>query len=459
MDRIVILQVTYSPLVQRLIKIPTAEEWERFKTYTRRVVELHVGGTFGWGVSSETISFLGMQSAVDPLWAGLTSLRLHEPGWETVAFALAFLSPKIQVLSLILPRDTSILLHPILSVASDRCHSIQKLVLDIVVDDSHSAHKVGGLISACRDTLRILDIRSPYRTEYLPIIADLPQLRVLCIERARFLGGVPFDCFPALEEFTFPHLQEYQAGYSQGCQIGYFLKRLGTRRLKVAKIYSTATVGFEELVRGLSRFSTSLRDLEITAITSLNLPSYPCCRLPVMSLRNVQLWCLPWEVTSHKPCPLLLSDETVAKLGAVMPNLTHLTLGNPTCPELQCITFLSLVSLSETCRNLETLEIKVDLRTMVAPPLSVSESKSVGTGAISDKTGDHPCKLRRLVVGSSTLPDLPESGWIVTAGLRGIFPSLREVEGCGPGRSKWEQVCENIRMFRQVLRTVGSLGA
>ena len=108
------------------------------------MVELHVGGTFGWGVSSETISFLGMQSAVDPLWAGLTSLRLHEPGWETVAFALAFLSPKIQVLSLILPRDTSILLHPILSVASDRCHSIQKLVLDIVVDDSHSAHKVGG---------------------------------------------------------------------------------------------------------------------------------------------------------------------------------------------------------------------------------------------------------------------------------------------------------------------------
>ena len=112
-------------------------------------------------------------------------------------------------------------------------------------------------------------------------------------------------------------------------------------------------------------------------------------------------------------------------------------------------------------RHLETLKLKVDFRTMVTPSLSFSGGNDVGTGAAPDETRGRACKLRKLVVGSSILPNPPESGWIVAIGLGKIFPFLTEVEGFGRGRSncKWEQVGGYIRMSRQVLRIVGNSGA
>ncbi|KAF9778937.1 hypothetical protein BJ322DRAFT_1024796 [Thelephora terrestris] len=437
--------------VYRLIKIPTTKEWKRFKTYTGRVAELHVGDPPGCQeVSSATISFLVAQSTVDPLWPGLTSLRLYEPRWEMLVSALAFLSRKIKAFTLVLPQDTSILLHPILSIASARCHEVQELVLDTVVEGPHSIDMVGGLISACKDTLRTLEIRSPFETEYLPIIANLPRLKILRLEKAgSFSCDIPSDSFPVLEEFTFSGFQERR--------IEIFLKLLGTAGLKVAKMYSHVTIDFEKSIAALSRFSASLEDLEITAITSLDLVRVPAFRLPFTNLRNVRLRCLHREVALLGSCTLRLSDKAVVDLGAAMPNLTHLTLGNPICPGLQCTTFLALVGLSKTCRELETLEIKIDFRTMVAPSLSLSETKEVETPV---ETQGHGCKLRKLVVGASILPaPSEESGWIVAAGLGKIFPSLTEVEGRGNfGRGKWGSVDRNLRMFRQVLRTVGIQG-
>ena len=449
---------SHSPLVQRLTNIPTSGEWERFKTYTARVVELNIGGVCALGAGSleaspETISFLGMQSTVDTLWPRVTSLILaSRSSWDAVASSLAFLSPKIQSLALILPQDTSVLLQPILSIASSRCHQVHELVLDIVVGDSHSAHRVGGLISACRDTLRTLEVRSPYKTEYLPIISNLPQLRTLCLQSPSLPCRIAFGSFPVLEEFTFKHLQ--------GCRIEHFLKSLGTTGLKVANIYSTDAIDLRKSIAALSRFSTSLRDLEITGITSLDLASVPTPRPPFTNLRSVRLSCHPWGAI-HKSCTLRLSDEAVAELGETMPNVIHLTLGDPACPNLRCATFLSLVSLSKTCRGLETLKLKVDFRTMVTPSLSFSGGNDVGTGAAPDETRGRACKLRKLVVGSSILPNPPESGWIVAIGLGKIFPFLTEVEGFGRGRSncKWEQVGGYIRMSRQVLRIVGNSGA
>jgi len=138
-----------------------------------------------------------------------------------------------------------------------------------------------------------------------------------------------------------------------------------------------------------------------------------------------------------------------------MPNITDLYLGSTFCPNLQPTTFLSLVSLSKTCKDLESLTIKVDFQTMIAS--SLDESEDDGADATVDGTqgnaGDG-CKLRDLNVGLSTLFDHPESGWIVAIGLGKIFPSLSYVMGYGPSYFKSEEVGRNIKTLRRVLRTV-----
>lgn len=409
------------------------------------MVDLHVGKAFSGEVSSETVSFLGMQSTLDPLWPRLTSLRLpNRPGWDSVVPTLAFLSPKIKIFSLILPRDTSILLQPILSTASDRCNWVQELELDVVADDPQSAHCVGGLISACRETLRTLEIHSPFRLEYLPIIANLPQLRKLRLERVCFPADIPFGGFPVLEEFTFLRFQ--------GRRLQHFLKRLSTTNLTVAKIYSTDAIDIKKSMSALSKYSTTLRYLEISAVTCLDLFRVALPRPIFRNLKRLHLRCFRWGDAFHGACTFRPSDEAIAELGASMPNLTNLTLGNPTCVHLQCVTFLSLVSLSKACRDLDTLEIRVDFQTMIAPSLPAYEDARMNW--VSDETWEDCCKLRKLVLGLSVLPDHPESVWLVAVGLGKIFPSLSEVEGYGTERSRWEQVGRNVGMSRRVLRAV-----
>lgn len=415
------------------------------------MVELCVGRVFSGEVSAETVMFLGMQSALDPLWPRLTSLKLsNRPTWDSVASTLSFLSPNIKVLSLILPRDPSILLQPILSTASGRCHAVQELALDVVTDDIHSAHWVGGVISACRDNLRTLEIHSPFRVEYLHIIANLPQLRMLRLERAQFPIDIPLGAFPALEEFTFLRFQ--------GRRLQHFLQRLCTTNLKVAKIYSTDAIDIKKSIKALSKFSTSLRFLEISAATGLDLLRASVLRNLFTNLKYLHLRCFRYGDVSHNACTFRPSDPAVAELGSAMPNLTYLTLGSPTCTNLQCVSFRSLVSLSRNCRDLDTLEIKVDFQTMVSFPFLPPKREDAETNSSCDGTeasGDGCCRLRKLILGLSVLPDRIDSGWLVAVGLGKIFPGLSEVEGYGSERSRWDQVGKNIRNSRHVLRAVG----
>jgi len=434
-----------SPHVQRIIRAPTPNEWERFRRYTARVVELSVWRTFEREVSSETISFLGARSTLDPLWPRLTSLRLGGGlGSDAVTSALGFLSPKITKFTLILPRD-NILLQPLLLTASDRCRRIQELTLGIVTDSSHSAQEVGGLIYACRDTLHTISVRSP-RAEYLPVIANLPRLRSLSLDGVDFPCDLPLNAFPTLEEVRFTKFH--------GQQLQHFFNRLCTAGLKVVEIRGIDTVAPEELMAAFSRFSATLMILQISPVSDVDLPSGVVPRL-FASLKSVHLGCSCCMYYGQAQCASRLTDQTIAELGAAMPNITYLFLGSPRCSNPQRTTFLSLVSLSKTCKDLESLAIKVDFRTMIAP--SLDESEDDGVDATVDGTqgnaGDG-CKLRELNVGLSTLSDRPESGWIVATGLGKIFPSLSKVEGYGLLRPKWEEVERNIRMLRRVLRTV-----
>jgi len=63
------------------------------------------------------------------------------------------------------------------SIIADGCRRLQELALSVDSFDTRSNNAVGEMIIACRDTLRTLDIRSPFiAAERLPIVANLPQL-------------------------------------------------------------------------------------------------------------------------------------------------------------------------------------------------------------------------------------------------------------------------------------------
>lgn len=318
-------------------------------------------------------------------------------------------------------------------------------MLDVPAGDPYPAHEVGGLISACRDTLRTLEIKSLIRTEYLPTIASLQQLRFLKLEKAHFPCDLPPNTLPSLEEVTI--LRFY------GPRLQYFFKSIRTNDLKVVKIYGIDTIAFKKTITAISRFSGSLTVVEISAVENLDLPSVVTPRLLFANLRTLYVGCLRWDVGLRRgPCAFRPTDQAIADLGAVIPNIARLTLGTLSCNTLPCATFLSLVSLSRTCQDLETLEIKVDFQTMITPSLDVNWDTE--TGANFDVTQGSACKLRSLVVGFSTLPDHPESGWIVAVGLAKIFPSLSDTFGIGLDRNKWEKVGRNIGMLRRVLCTV-----
>ena len=432
------------PLLQCVIRAPTTDEWERFRRYTARVVELYIGGWRFAEVTPETTSFFGVRSTLDPLWPKLTSLRLTDGlCWAAIPSALTFLSSRITTLTLTLPRDDNILLQPILSIATDRCRWLQELVLDVVTLDSDSTNAVRGLIIACRNTLHTLDIRSSFKGVYLPIIANLPRLRNLRLWAAHNSCDLPSNAFPSLEEVIILRFR--------GQRVQHFFERLCTTSLKAVKIHGTDVICFGESIAALSRFSASLEVLEISGVENLNLPSHVVPPLLFTSLRTLYVGCLLWgDGAHHGPCVFEPTDQAIAGLGAAVPNITHLTLGSPTCPNLKCVTFLSLVSLSKTCRDLETLMIRVNFRSMVVPSLCWSEGFQ--TGATFDGPQGSGCKLRKLVVGLSTLPNHTDSGWVVAIGLGKIFPSLSEVVGLD--QDDWDIVRRNIGTLRLVLHTV-----
>jgi len=139
--------VLFTFKIQSITQTPTAGEWERFRRYAARVVDLVIGARdiLQVDVSPEAMSFLEMKSGFDPLWPRVASLRLLvETTWDVARSTLASLSPSVTDLTLSLPRENSVLLQPILSNFSDGCHGVQSLTLDIVVGDSRSAHEVGG---------------------------------------------------------------------------------------------------------------------------------------------------------------------------------------------------------------------------------------------------------------------------------------------------------------------------
>jgi hypothetical protein len=401
------------------------------------VVELWAGMVPDGRVSFITIASLGMESARNPLWPKLVSLRLSNEYTEAfVASVRTFLSPKVKSLALFMPRaqDARIFIPPIVPIVSERCHGVEELSLDIASDGSHSAYGVGALISVCRDTLRTLYIKSPFKAEYIPVIANLPQLRKLSLERAYFPFDLPLDSFPALEAFAFTRFQ--------GQHLRYFLDSLHTTHLKVAKIQSVTSVDLKGSMAAISRFSASLKILEITAVTTLSTLNVFVPRLSFTNLGTVRLWCLPWGDNVHNPCGFRLSDRNIADLGTAMPNIIHLTLGSQTCPNLRCVTFRSLISLSKTCKGIETLAIKVNFQNLATS--SVDGVGDGGTDGGSSETRKNDCNLRALSLGMSPFPNHRDSGRLVVA-LGKMFPSLLEVTGLGSQRSKWERFGRNVR--------------
>jgi len=86
--------------------------------------------------------------------------------------------------------------------------------------------------------------------------------------------------------------------------------------------------------------------------------------------------------------------------------------------------------------------VRVGFQTLVTP--SLNENKDTEAGRTFDETPDDGCKLHKQVVGVSTLPRNPESGWIFAVGLGETVPSLSEVVGYGSEGHEWEQVNRNI---------------
>jgi len=258
--------------------------------------------------------------------------------------------------------------------------------------------------------------------------------------QAHFTDEIPSNSLPSLESVS---LSQFH-----GVPLRRFFEHLHNPGLKVANVFSVYVIDFQDLVVGLARFSTSLSVLSTSTIAHLDLPGVVVPGL-FKNLRSLNVGC--WSSRRHR-CIFRLTDQAVEALGAAMPNLSDLTLGSPTCGGVHTVTFKSLFSLSTTCQGLERLAIQVDLLALVQ--FCLVEDESIETGTMFGGAQDNSCRLKRLVVGRSTLPDYPDSGFFVAVGLGRIFPSLSEIVG-HPG---WSEVERYITMSRKALRAVQIVG-
>ena len=162
-------------------------------------------------------------------------------------------------------------------------------------------------------------IRSPLKAEYIPIVANLPQLRELKLMQAHFTDVIPPNSLPSLETVS---LFQFHGNY-----IRLFFEHLHNPGLKMANVFSVYVIDFQDLMVGLARFSTSLRVLSTSTIAHLTLLGVVVPGL-FTNLRSLDVGC--WSSRRHR-CIFRLTDQAFEDLGAAMPNLSDLTLGSPTC--------------------------------------------------------------------------------------------------------------------------------
>ena len=447
---------------QSLSRIPTRGEWKRFKEYTTRVISLQISKIKHWygvpwsrsraWVPVETIQLLWLESQRGGFWSGLRSLTCNV-GWDFVPFISLLITPTIIDLELTLPRESNRLLRPTLSLLTHSCRQLQSLMMNIGTPDPLSGREMGRLISASQHTLRYINIRSFTPPDIFPVIFDLPNLRILTLHEPH----LPDQISPKI----LPHLQAISFSGNHGPNLPQFFRGLSVPRLAEARVSRGGIIQLSTLLESLRGASTTIGTFYFSPVAALDHSSIVFLR-SFTNLTSLTIGCVCEERQPSGPCGFQPTDENVLELAEALPHVRFLGLGSD-CLGPRHVTFTSLVCLSRTCGNLESLSLRVDFTSIVEDPdpdqLNHRNPSQIGGNA---RPQGIMSKLEKFAIGNSPLPDTPRCEWVVALALVSIFPSIRWIfsyrtdseEMC----RKWGAVRENILVCQRILNIAQAAG-
>ena len=398
-------------------------------------------------LSVETAQILGLESQRGGFWPGLRSLKCNV-GWEIVPFISSFVTPTIANLDLTLPRESNRLLQPTLSLLTHICRQLQSLRLDIDAFGSLSGGEIGRLISASRNTLHRIDIRSFTPPDIFPVIFNLTRLRTLVLQEPRLPDQIPSEILPPLEAIDF--------NGSHGSNLAQFLRSLSTQRLAELSVHCGEIIQLPTLLDSLRGVTATMNRIYLSPVTDLDHSSITLlCTFTNLTSLKIRCAC---ENRKSWPCSFQPTDEDLSKLGESLPHICTLIL-SPGCSTPRRVTFTSLARLSRVCSNLEILSTRVDFASIVDGSGQPNHD-NVSLGGNNARLQREGSRLRTLTVGNSPLPDTPHCEWMVALALASIFPSTKFLFSyCADETHRsWNKVWEDITACQRILHIAQAEG-
>ena len=393
-------------------------------------------------VSAETIQLFGMESQREGFWPGLRLLRCNI-GWEIVPFISSFLSPTITNLDLTLPQESNRLLQPTLSLLTHTCRKLQSITMELYTSGPLSGGEMGRLISASRQTLRVVEIRPFAPPAIFPAITNLPRLQDLTLQEPRLPDQIPPKVLPHFRAITF--------NGNHGSNLLKFFKGISVKRLATVKITQGGIIQFSPLLELLRGASATMNTLHLSPVTALDYSSIVLL-CSFTNLTHLSIGCVCEDPEQNGTCSFQPTDAKIQDLGEALPRIRLLSLPDG-CREPHSVTFASLVRLSRACRDLANLAIKVDFTSIVGGVDQLNHSNH-GLGVNDAHPQGKISGLALLRVGKSPLPNTPRCEWVVALALVSVFPSIQTLHSdCtwGAGR-RWDEVRENIRTCQKIFR-------
>ena len=391
-------------------------------------------------VSVETIQLLGMESQRGGFWPGLRLLRCNI-GWEIVPFISSFLSPTITNLDLTLPQESNRLLQPTLSLLSHTCRKLQSLVMELYISCPLSSREMGRLISASRQSLRVVEIRPFAPPAIFPAIINLPRLQDLTLQEPRLPDQIPPEVLPRFRAITF--------NGNHGPNLLKFFKGISVRRLATVKITQGGIIQFSPFLELLRGASATMNALHLSPVTAFDHSSVPIL-CSFINLTHLSIGCVCEGPEQSGPCTFQPTDGNIQDLGEALPRIRLLSLPEA-CRTPHSVTFTSLVRLSRACGDLANLSIRVDFTSIAGgsdQPDHINPSLGVN--------GSHPQRkvsgLTLLRVGNSPLPGTLRCEWVVALALVSVFPSIKTVLSTGGAGRRWDEVRGNILTCQKIFR-------
>ena len=415
------------------VRLPTKEEWARFRKYARGIRKLKMDASKD-PLVPDVLLVLQLRNGDESLLPGLGFFKCEAVSEAFAPFIPLFLSPRtVEIHIKFVASTPTVMIASTIARFSTLCPNIQSLLLDPLRKNRVITEAASEMLLACnRDTLQVFHVGCSLTEEAHRFLHTLPRLRDLWI----FTQGQT-----SLPPLALPDLRHIYVVWDSGRDwlqgfCGATIQKLET--ITIRPVPGSTIGGFLEefqTVALATSLQNTLSSFRFSTSQSWN-PNYPSL-LVFKQMKKLEI-----QFSCHDGCSSTVDDDIVTSLAQAMPKLETLRLGKAPCSALTGVTLKGLVALACHCPQLSELCIHIQAGKLGEAATTGIEPPHPSGNAVVIPRVD--CALTVLQVGEAPIPQ--EVVPAVAQTLLKVFPRILEVKHVDPG---WKSVLETIKLSRR----------